>query len=106
VVPAILNEVKRVFPGDYVIFNMDGLAFAQSEGANPEPLQMKVPDYANRLASAGAPPSFMDENSLFVAVHDLQGNLKAVMASAFAGPATDDDLRFLISVAELLGHLF
>jgi len=106
VVPAILNEVKRVVPGDHVIFNMEGLSQAQTEAANVEILQMKIPDYASRLASAGAPPSFLDEEMLFVAVHNLQGDLKAVLASSFSELAEEDDHRFLVSVAELLGHLF
>jgi len=106
VLPAILNEVKRVVPGHHLVFNMDGLAQFQSEAANIETLQMKIPDYANRLASAGAPPSFMDEKLFFTGIHDLQGSLKAVLASECAEEGTDEDLRFLVSVAELLGHLF
>jgi CRP-like cAMP-binding protein len=106
VIPAILNEVKRVVPGDHAIFNMEGLAQYQSDGADLETLQMQIPDFANRLSSAGAPPSFKEGSSLFAAVHDMQGNLKAILASKFDEADSDEDLRFLVSVAELLGHLF
>ena len=106
VIPAILNEVKRVVPGDHVIFNMEGLAQYQSEASVSENLQIKIPDFANRLSSVDAPPSFKEEKMFFAAVHDMQGKLKAILASEFAEQSNDEDHRFFVSVAELLGHLF
>lgn len=106
VVPAILNEVQRVVPGDHVIFNMDGLAQYQSSEAQAEALQLKVPDVANRLASAGAPSFIQEEKMFFSAVHDTQGSLKALFASNLLENASDEDLQFLSSVSELLGHIF
>lgn len=106
VLPVILAEIKRVVPGDHVIFNMEGLVQYQTEAAQTETLQMKIPDYANRLAAVGADPAFLEDTLVFTAIRDRQGQIKAVLASHLAEVTEEEDVRFIVSISELLGHLF
>lgn len=106
VIPAILEELKRVVPGDHLLFNGEGLVAHQSLAANADPFQMKIPDLSRRFVEAGAPAYFVEENLVFCPVRDLEGQLRAVLASKFERGLTEEDLRFSLSVSELLGNLF
>ncbi len=104
--PAALNEVKRVLPGDFALFNMEGLLVAASQSAQVESLQLKIPDFANRLAAKSAPSFLIDDSIVFISLSTIEGRLSAILAASVEEPLGDEDLQFLTSFTELLGHLF
>lgn len=111
--PQIIGETMKMLSGVvqggfFALFDMEGMAKYTSEGMEAkvlQDLQMKIPDYASRLAQPGAPTSFIEGKLLFCAVHNLQGQLTGVLASYLDDPTDEENIRLLVTVAEQMGHL-
>lgn len=110
IIQAILAElVQRMGTTSIALYGMDGLLQFAAEGADPKKLeyfQMLIPDYANRLNEAGAPQSLSNEDTVFCAVRNLQGQLVAVLTAASDEASVADDSRLYVTVAEQIGHLY
>lgn len=110
IIPAIFVElVNRMGTPNIALYGMDGLVQFSAEGAVAKKLeyfQMLIPDYANRLAQPGATQSLANEDTIFCAVRNLQGQMVGVLVAEVVGPAVADDGKLYVTVAEQMGHLY
>ena len=108
-IPGIFKDlVKAIEGGQFVLFGMDGLPQYQSEGIDEVTLnnfKVQIPDVANKLAVPGAPLSYTDENRAYCAVHNLKGELLAVLAAIINDATQDQDIQLLVTVSEQLGAM-
>lgn len=107
-IPSVLMDLGKVMHHDvFVLFGNDGLPRFNSEGLSEDEImnfQMKIPDYANRLAAAGAPAYFVDEGMAFFSLKNSQG-VTGVLAAKICEACQVQDLPLLMTVAEQVGHL-
>ncbi|MBU0981569.1 cyclic nucleotide-binding domain-containing protein [Patescibacteria group bacterium] len=91
-----------------VIFGMDGLPQFSHPNMGADKvmeIQMMVPDMASQLNMDDAPAYLIKKGTAFVSIHNLKGQIVAILTVELCDENNDKDLKFLMTIAEQIGHV-
>lgn len=109
VLPSILKEVEAVLHHrTVVLFAPGGAVKYATPSLTPEQLSAATASLSKVLTACAQPNaelSFIEGTELYIAVRNLQGELKGVLATEVCPRCQEEDMHLLLTVAEQIGNL-
>lgn len=109
VMPAILKEVEMVLHHPTVLlFAPDASVKYATASLSPDQLAAFSAPLAKvtaAYAQPNAPLTFMEESRLYIAVRNLAGELKGILALELCPRCQEEDMPLMLSVSEQIGNL-
>jgi CRP-like cAMP-binding protein len=109
VLPSILKELETVLHhGTVVLFSKKGEVRYTTSNVTFEQLQAfsaPIPNLLTRFGELTAPVSCIENEHVYTAVRNLQGELKGVLSCQVCSACQEEDVKLFLSVAEQIGNL-
>jgi CRP-like cAMP-binding protein len=109
VLPSVLKELEVVLHHKMLLlFSAKGEVRYTTSTISPDALQAfsaSVQNLLTQFAQPNAPLSLIEGEHLYAAVHNLQGELKGMLACQVCAECQDADLKLFLTVAEQIGNL-